>query len=55
MLLPLPPFHSCRAAAARRASSDSDARARSASTGSDAPSETESYSDYSELVDDDYY
>ena len=44
-----------RAAAARRASSDGDARARSASTSSDDPSETESYSEYSELVDDDYY
>ena len=62
--LPKPPSHhtrctvrgaAARAAAARRASSDSDARARSASTGSDDPSETESYSEYSELVDDDYY
>jgi len=30
-------------------------RARSASTGSDDPSDTEPYSEYSELVDDDYY
>ena len=62
--LPKPPSHrtrrtvrgaAARAAAARRASSDGDARARSASTGSDDPSDTESYSEYSKLVDDDFY
>jgi hypothetical protein len=59
------PFHrnrltlrgaAARVAAARRASyDDGDARARSASTGSDDPSDTESYSEHSELVDDEYY
>jgi hypothetical protein len=63
--IPKPPAHrtrrtirgaAARAAAARRASyDDGDARARSASTGSDDPSDTESYSEHSELVDDDYY
>jgi hypothetical protein len=50
--LPKPPSHrtrrTVRGAAARTA------RTRSASTGSDEPRATESYSEYSELVDDFY-